>query len=688
MSDRNYGERSLARAFARRLVAWARDRGAAAAILPHLHRTAWALSRAIAAGHVCLPLASVEFVHEPTGGAADAVAGTDPADAPPVQADDVEGAWAHWADGADWVATDLADAWPDEGVADERPGDPMRDTLSGLQGLRMALLASGVVGAAGHPEAMPLVLDAGDRLYLHRHFDLEQRLARRLLSAAREPMRALDATACAAFEAVHPPLARADARTHGQRLAVALALMRSLVVISGGPGTGKTTTVARLLACLRLCNPTERIAIAAPTGKAAARVEQSLRAQGAFDARTPSAQTIHRLLGATQVPGVFRHGLGNPLPIDTLVVDEASMLDLALATQLLEAVPAGARIILLGDREQLASVDAGAVFAELSATCNYSDECLRLLAGLGIEPSRIETAGIEPGAMERDAREPDGSAADAAGGLIDSVVWLTENFRFDAGSGPGRMATAIRAGAAHELIDVLRDPSPGEAEWLADEPTRGMPAWVVRALQGYAAYLDCIAELARGTVQSEPALNRLFALLEGFRVLCALRVGARGVDAINAQLTLAVRRRHLHPDDPLEPSPWYAGRPVLILRNDYTAGLFNGDTGIAWPDAQAVLQVWFPTPDGSFRALSPARLPDHETAWALSVHKSQGSEFDRVLIVLPDEVHALLTRELIYTAVTRARLGACLAGQEAVIVAAVARLALRDSGLLARLREA
>ncbi len=706
MSEGRYGERSLARAFARRLVVWARHKAALRAaasaddqvpdvtVLRDLHHAARALSHAIAAGHVCLPLAAVAMGRRP-----ESVRGADAVEAE----SDVEDEGL--VEGEDGGALRI----------DVRAAAPGPVTASSVAQLRATLRASGVVGGSACADAMPLILDEGDRLYLHRHFDLERRLARRLVAAAREPLRVLDAAACAAFDTVHPASARADARTRGQRLAVALALLRSLVVISGGPGTGKTTTVARLLACLRLCNPAERIAIAAPTGKAAARVEQSLREQGAIGADTPSAQTIHRLLGATQVPGVFRHGIDNPLPIDTLVVDEASMLDLALATQLLEAVPPGARIILLGDREQLASVEAGAVFAELSASYTFSAACLHQLARLGIEPGDVEPVAIDPQALEREALEregvesrgiaPQATLATGAqvtgvaavlpatvptlqGPLVDAVVWLTENFRFDARSGPGLMATAIRAGRVDDLIGALRDPLLVGADCLVEAGASAASAVCARALDCYAPYLEALAAAAASGVSPEDALECLFARFEGFRVLCALRAGPRGVDAINAQIAAAVRRKRFHPDDPLEPSPWYAGRPVLVVRNDYTVGLFNGDTGITWPDMNGVLKVWFPVGEGRFRALSPARLPDHETAWALSVHKSQGSEFDRVLIVLPEEPHPLLSRELIYTAVTRARLGACLAGRETVIAEAARRPAWRASGLLARLREA
>jgi exodeoxyribonuclease V alpha subunit len=605
MSDTRYGEKALAEALGKRLSAWARASGAAEASIKPLEIATRRLSEATSSGHVCLTLD---------------------------------------------VLTSGNDAWTPTG-------------------LRTALLASGVVGLAESPGAMPLVLDSGNRLYLHRDHDLEVRLARRLARAAHEPLRPVDAHLREVFTRFHSPDGVPPAefeRMRGQRLAAALALLRPLVIVSGGPGTGKTTTVARLLACLLAVNPHERIALAAPTGKAAARMEESLRKRS-LDLR---AQTIHRLLGATRDPGVFRHHRGNPLPIDTLVVDEASMLDLALATRLLEAVPEGARIILLGDREQLASVEAGAVFAELSTEARYGEACREAL--LTLDATLAGTLAPVP-----EAAEPSGTTH----ALSDAVVLLTEGFRFGQQSGPGRMAACIRQDDADGLIAAMLDPGLPGAEWIDNaEPTLNA-ALLGRMLAGLEPCLQAIAN-----PESQPA--DLMKALEAFRVLCALREGPRGVQAVNTAISTAIRRRRLHAADPGEPSPWYPGRPVIVQRNDYALGLYNGDTGIAWPDDDGELQVWFPAgDDGLWRSIPPARLPEHETAWALTVHKSQGSEFDAVMVLLPGDEHALLSRELIYTAVTRAREHASLAGSREAIAQAVRQPARRMSGLAARLDE-
>jgi len=496
--------------------------------------------------------------------------------------------------------------------------------------LRTMLLASRIVSTPDSLEVLPLVLDSANRLYLRRYFDYERRLATNLLLRA-------------ATQGQAPVQLRLDEAPDSQRLAVDLAMRRRLAIISGGPGTGKTTTVAQLLARILEENPEARIALAAPTGKAAARLLDTLRERAAglpekVRARLPAeAHTIHRLLGVTSAPGRFRHDSANPLALDVLVVDEASMLDLSLAVHLVEAVPATARLVLLGDKDQLAAVEVGSVFAELAAR----------------ERSR----------------------------LANCVVWLSESYRFPASSGIGRLAADINAGEPERALDWMTR-GPGQSvTWIDDAGADIGLATRSRILQGYAAYIEAL----RGSLADKAAIFRAF---ERFRVLCAVRESARGVRALNALVGRHVRTELDHPLDPGGRSPWYPGRAVMVMRNDYVLRIFNGDTGICLPAADGQLGVWFADREGTYRAISPSRLPEHEDAWASTVHKAQGSEFDTVLFVLPAKESPVLVRELAYTAVTRARSHVTLSGSNESFRVACLRKTEAHSGLADRISEA
>ncbi len=631
---------ALAAGLAAQVRRWAAERGATPAAADAAAEAARALSRAMGDGHVCVWLADLPAL------AADAAASSGAAGLP---------------------AT--ADAW------------------------RAALQASRVVGSAAAPADQPLVLDADGRLYLHRLFDLERRLARRLLQAA-QPLPAdpaADAEAAARLATLFG--ARPTDAPDWQMLAAALALQRRLTVVSGGPGTGKTTTVVNLLACLLAAEPRTRVVLAAPTGKAAARLAEALRDRAghldpALRARLPTAATtVHRLLGVRPGHGglagsgerAFHHDASHPLPLDLLVLDEASMLDLALATRLLEAVPPGARVVLLGDKDQLAAVEAGAVFAELSADPSLGPATVQRLAQLcGLPPSAI--------------RPP---LPAAPGALHDSVVWFQRNYRFAHDSGIGRLAAETLAGDGAALLATLRRAGDGgELAWLADAGERPAEATLDAAERGFAPYAEACRALAAsqppGAAPDAAAIGALHAAFGRFRVLCALRAGPRGVETVNALLSrrLQAAIAGLPPAAGAQPPVWFAGRPVMVLRNDPGLRLFNGDIGLAWPGADGALQVWFPGADGRWRAVPPARLPAHDTAWAMTVHKSQGSEFDAVLLLLPAQRSRVLSRELLYTGITRARRRVLLAAGAEVLASAVQATSQRHAGLQARLREA
>lgn len=449
----------------------------------------------------------------------------------------------------------------------------------------------------------PLVLDHG-RLYLRRYWQYEQQLARAILARAG---------------------GKCSTRTikDEQELAAANAVARQFSIITGGPGTGKTHSVRRILELLRESAMTAeaKIAVAAPTGKAAARLNDALREDRL------EATTIHRLLGTIPDSPYFRHNAETPLTADVVIVDEASMIDLALMTKLVEAVPLSARLILLGDRDQLASVEAGNVLSDICA-----------------------------------AAEADSSP------LRGAVVQLRKNYRFAETGGIYSLSSAVNAGDADAAIATLRRVNDDEATWQELPLPRDLGrALRERIVAGFRPYL--------ATDNPRAAL----AAQQQFRILCALRHGPFGVDNLNAVSEEALAHAGL-----LKPgSGWYAGRPLLITRNDHNLQLFNGDSGIILPDPESKgeLRAFFLSPDGQLRRFLPSRLPQHETAFALTVHKSQGSEFDRLLLVLPDKDSPLLTRELLYTAITRARSRVELWGDEDVIRTAIGRRTVRYSGL-------
>lgn len=534
---------------------------------------------------------------------------------------------------------------------------PITDWLEGLR-------ASPVVGRPG--QRQPLILDRRGRLYLYRYWGYEQQLAADLLERASAEVEVTDeARLQADLNRLFPRPPQLEG-PDWQKVAAAVAALKRLCVISGGPGTGKTSTVLRILALLSgQTDRPLRIALAAPTGKAAARLQESIRAAkpglglaSEHAAQIPDeASTLHRLLGSRPDSVYFRYNADNPLPLDLLVVDEVSMVGLALMAKTLEALPPEARLILLGDRDQLASVEAGSVLGEICARAGRFSPAF--------QAKLVQLTGEQL---------PEGR--DAVSPLTDAIVLLRYSFRFGATSGIGALARAVNRGQSAEAVGLLAQGRYGDIGWRLLADSAGLPEQLATpVVAGFAPYLHAVRERA--------APSDVFAQFNRFRVLSALRSGPFGVEALNRLCETALHNRGLLDSR----QPWYVGRPVMIVRNDYNLRLFNGDIGIALPDPNEPerVKVFFLGSDGLLRSFAPARLPEHETVYAMTVHKSQGSEFERILVVTPNEPSPVLSRELIYTALTRAKAEASFYGVPAVFAGAVERRLRRSSGLRDRL---
>ena len=493
------------------------------------------------------------------------------------------------------------------------------------------LKQSNVVGSGG--DYRPLILDDNGLLYLYRYWHDEQNVATAIKQRSAD-------IALTNQQQLKQMLADWPTTIEGidwQKVAVLMALSHQFCVISGGPGTGKTTIVQRLLQCLYQQRADYRIALAAPTGKAAARLQHVISDK---ENEAIQAKTLHRLLGISPNNEQGRYNADRSLPFDVIIVDEASMIDISLMAKLLQVLSPTAQLVLLGDSQQLASVESGAVLANLcQETVSFNTGFVDMVADL----SAIDLSDY---------------ANNSQTAKLNSVVKLQHSYRFDEASLIGRLAYAIQAGNAERVVKELAEA--GKQTWLQEEDN-------ARLIAGYQPYFKAImqAESPLACIQS----------FDVYRVLCAIKQGPQSVASVNV-----VIERHIAKLGWRSQHDFYHGRPIMITQNDYRQQLFNGDTGLILKDETGQLRACFLI-DNELRWVDLIRLPAHETAFAMTVHKSQGSEFDHVCVVLPQEDTAILNRELLYTAITRAKKHISLFCNEAILRKTVMTQHERETGL-------
>ena len=505
---------------------------------------------------------------------------------------------------------------------------------------------------------------ANNALYMRRYFSYQQQIALYLQQSSERSQMLRQAINPALLDQLLDPLFPATAtEPDWQRLSCAIAASSSFSVITGGPGTGKTTTVVKLLLVLQQLQQQQgaaplTIQLAAPTGKAAVRLRSSIRtaldklpAPAEIKSQVPTdVSTLHKLLGARAQSRQFKQNALEPLALDLLVVDEASMLDVELMAALLSALPAHARLILLGDKDQLASVEAGALMAEL---CQWAEQG-HYWPATADWLNQLSSAAI-----------PEHLISQQGKALEQQIGMLRVSHRFDPQSGIAKLANAVNSGQSAEVAAICRADY-ADLQYLEVAELRQLKPFILTGqakkqlpdAAGFSFYL--------ATVAQSPALDasdhlidhwaqQVLADFSAFQLLCAVRQGSLGVEQVNLTVEKMLHQAGLIQQS----SQWYAGRPVMVMQNDYALGLMNGDVGICLLrpyQGKWMLAVAFASEDSSkaVRWVLPSRLQQVETAYAITVHKSQGSEFRHAVLVLPDHFSPVLTRELIYTGITRA----------------------------------
>jgi len=543
--------------------------------------------------------------------------------------------------------------------------DEERDAVicPGLSAWKDNLMSTGIVGRPG--DLYPLILDEENRLYLYRYWEYEKKLSDSIKERTREDICGLNLSLIKdSTKRLFPETIDSD--INWQKVGAIASAFKKFCVISGGPGTGKTTTVAKILALLLEQAGKEenlRIFLAAPTGKAAARLSESIRnikekldCKDSIKAAIPEETfTIHRMLKTIIGSPFFRHNSENPLSADIVVVDEASMVDLPLMSKLIQAVPIDARLILIGDSDQLASVDPGSVLGDICGSSHVRGFTANFI-------NKVEELTDEK--FTDSIKEYKEIKV-----LHDCIILLKKNYRFAAGSGIGGLSHAVKLGDINKSLFLLKN-----------ENDRSIMFEKILAADNFKQILtDKVIEFYSEYLKTDDPGIAL-ELFNRFKILCAVKIGQFGVYAVNAIIEQILSRENLIQTENL----WYRGRPVLITSNDYKLGLFNGDIGITMPIPDSAgndMHVFFPGTSGELRHFLPYRLPQHETVYAMTVHKSQGSEFENLYLILPDKDYSVLSRELIYTAITRAGRSVTILGKEEVLKTSISRVIERKSGL-------
>ena len=557
------------------------------------------------------------------------------------------------------VSRNLADGHICLDIEDYSKNKNLNFTLPETEKWEKALECSSLTGSPGIFK--PLIFD-GKRLYLYRYWDYENILIKKLKTMSQKE-RTIDNNIKEKLNILFDE--ENNNKINWQKVAAFMALKKHFCVISGGPGTGKTTTVAKILCLLLQEKENIKISLAAPTGKAAARMNEAIRkARLYLKEKVPldllnkiphdMGKTIHRLLGSKgNSSPYFKHNSKNQLDYDVIIIDEASMIDLALMSKLIEAIKIDSRLILLGDKDQLASVEAGSV---LGSICNgkYVD---LFSSSFCNEYNSIE--------FNKKAKLTAEYIDDGEFFFKDSIINLKDSHRFKEKKGITVLASRVNKGEEIALKTFNLYKKEDGIVW------HKVPSDIKKFMK------NKVIDFFKDYIKAERIEDSL-EKFNNFRVLCAIKEGPFGVLSFNRIIQEILKEAGL-----IETSGiWYNHRPVMITRNDYNLNLFNGDTGIARKDKEGRLRIYFPSSNGKdIRKFIPSLLPKHETVFAMTIHKSQGSEFNQVLIVLPERYNPVLTRELIYTGITRAKNTIEIIASKEIFKETVKKEIKRTSGL-------